>query len=432
MKKQLLLRVVACALMLALALCVFVSCEKTETDTGALTEEEREARSLEQLLFFLQEVAYFPLDPDFDPAGKTRAEIVDAIGDRYARYFTAEEYEAYASDLGGNLVGIGVSITGYQQGEDTTGIHILSVFPASPAEQAGLRVGDVITAVDGNTVSALGYSEACAAVAGEANTIVSLTILRDGETVAIDVTRASCVKKTVHPRVITVGDYTIGYLYITEFDAITAEQFILAVESLKAIGVDRWLFDLRGNPGGYLHTVCQMLAYVLPDGDICSVDYKYTGFADYTVTASGDKLSGVTNGTLPDGSPIPIAHSLSATPIGLLIDNGTASAAELFTSALRDYNGTNGMDVTIYGTNSYGKGSVQSAYKLVNGDYVKMTVALYAPPTGVNYDGVGVAPSDGCVIDTPPETVTPRFFGQYSDIVTLDAAMYFALTNLAN
>ncbi len=430
MKKHLLLRSVACLLLLVLALSLLVSCGNGTGDNTDKSAEELDADSLEKLLFLLEEVGYFPLPKDYDIEGKTPAELVAATGDRYARYFTAEEYAAYTSDLGGNLVGIGVSITSYKQ-EDVSGIHILSVFPDSPAAAANLKARDVIIAVDGVNVKDVGYADAIDMVAGDAGTTVSLTYLRDGEVATVDVIRNSCKKQTVHGRVITCGDIDIGYVYITEFDAVTTLQFVNTVAALEAEGIDRILFDLRDNPGGYLHIVCEMLAYALPDGDICSVDYSYKEYNDYTISSGNGIMSGIGSNVMSNGALLPIDHSLEDIPIGVLMDNGTASAAELFISALRDYCSEGYLDVTLFGTETYGKGSMQSSFSLPNGDHVKLTLALYNPPSGVNYNGVGIQPSEGCAVTTPHTSVVPRFFGEYADIAAMDTAMYFALTSLA-
>ncbi len=426
MKNRIFLRAVAFVLLLVL-LCLSVSCGDDPAD---LTPGEAEEKSFEELLFYLKNVSYFPLPEDFDTDGLSRTEIVDATGDRYAQYFTKEEYEDYTFDLGGNLVGIGVSITEYNK-DGVYGIHVLSVFPDSPAEAAGMQANDVIVGIDGTAVSSLGYVSALSAVAGDAGTTVTLSCLREGVPYTTSVTRNTCVKKTVHSRIIPCGDYDIGYVYITEFDHVTTLQFVEAVEDMKTAGADRMVFDLRNNPGGYLHIVCEMLAYLLPDGDLCAVDYSYEKYTDYTIYAEGDRLFGAGNSTMANGQPVPISHDMTTMPIGVLIDNGTASAAELFTSALRDYAAWGKMNVTIFGTKSYGKGSMQSSFSLSNGDHVKMTIALYSPPSKVNYNGVGVFPTEGYAVSQAHKTVAPRFLGGYADIGDLDPTLTLALDTLA-
>ncbi len=427
MKKHVLLRLVSFLAILVL-LFTLVSCDGILGSTTPKTEAELEEESLEQLLFYLKNYSSYPLPADFDPTGLSPAEIVKATNDPFAAYFTAEEYAAYSSDLGGNLVGIGVSVAEYQT-EGLTGIHILSVFPDSPAEKAGLQQKDIITAVGETKIADVGYRSALSLVTGEAGTSLTLTYLRDSVETTVTIVRAVCVKETVHGRIIQNGDRRVGYVYITEFDGVTTLQFIETVSALTEAGATAFLFDLRGNPGGYLRSVSEMLAYILPDGDISHIDYGYERLEDYTIRSEGDTLYGIGDNTLSDGSALPVSHSLAHLPIGVLTDGGTASAAELFTSALRDYGNAGKMNVTIVGTKTYGKGSMQSAYRLANGDYVKMTLALYNPPCNINYDGIGITPH--VVVETEPLSLTGRHFGELSEIALIDAALYAALTTLS-
>ncbi len=428
MNKRFFLRLFAC-LLLVLILASALSCGDNDPSKNEgkpdLVEE-----SFSELLDFLTHYSSYPLPEDFDPSDLTRKEIVAATKDPYAAYFTNEEYAAYSSDLGGNLVGIGVTVALYDEA-DLTGIHVLSVYPDSPAAAAGLAPRDVITKVDGTVVTAENYDACIDAVRGESGTSLTLTYVRDGVEGDVTLTRASCVKSTVHHRIIKAGDTSVGYVYISAFDTITTTQFISAVSSLEAAGVTRFIFDLRSNRGGYLNTVCEMLAYVLPDGDICSVDYGYEELEDYSVYSKGDKLHGSGNNKLPDGSPLPVSHSMENAEIAVLVDKYTASAAELFTSALRDYNATGKMNATVWGNVTYGKGSMQSTYALANGDYLKMTVALYNPPSGVNYNGIGITPTHLYTVHVSEAPVFVRFFGSVEDISRVDRVFSDALAGFA-
>ena len=186
----------------------------------------------------------------------------------------------------------------------------------------------------------------------------------------------------------------IGYVRITDFDAVTTYQFIHAVEELKSQEVKGIVFDLRYNGGGYLRTVCEMLAYLLPDGNLCTVDYHSKKYADNAIYARNGKLymNGGAYTTDSLGNPINASHTLDI-PMAVLTNGATASAAELFTAALRDYANVGLISpVTIVGENTYGKGCMQTTYRLSDNSYVKVTIALYNPPLAENYDGIGVAP----------------------------------------
>ncbi len=434
MKKLFFSRVIAILLLLAV-LFSFGAC----IDGDTTSPEAADVRARAELLYYLETYASFPLPEDFDPTDKSVIDICLATGDPYIYYFDAETYNAYSADLQGNLVGIGVAITEHREGDAATGIYLLSVFPGSPAETAGLRPHDIITAVDGVAVTDAGYETVCNKVAGDAGTTVSITYLRNGNIQTVEITRALCTKQTVYSRVIPMGSTKIGYVYITDFDAVTLSQFVKAVSSLESSGVDRMIFDLRGNGGGYLDTVCEMLAYVLPDGDICHIDYGYEEFEDYTISSKNNQILNLdgkdtpaVTPTLADGTPLDVAHDLADMPIGLLIDDYTASAAELFVSALRDYRDAGLMDVTIAGTDSYGKGCMQQTMPLSNGDWLKLTVALYNPPSNVNYDGIGITPDDGGEVTEPPTTAKSRHFNDIGDLAVLDPALHCILSILTS
>ena len=175
----------------------------------------------------------------------------------------------------------------------------------------------------------------------------------------------------------------------------TLREFVDAVAAAENAGVSGLLFDLRYNGGGYLDTVAQMLAYLLPDGDISHIRYRSEALKDYDIRAKDGKMTGA-SATLTAEE---IAHEVTL-PMAVLVNGSTASASELFTSALRDYAANDEAypdfpDVAIVGSNTYGKGCLQTARSLSDGSYLKMTVGLYDPPFGENYHGVGIAPTAG-------------------------------------
>lgn len=364
-------------------------------NSGASSAEDQ--KSLDQLISIIRELSLYELDETPDYSQLLRKAIVASTGDPYAAYFTAEEYAEYTAGLNGEFVGIGVAATRYLTEDGGEAIRLLCVYEGSPAEQAGLRPGDLITHVGDTAVSEVGYADALSLIAGDSGTAVTLTYVRDGVNHSVEISRAKCVKQTVFSRTFTPAgtDKTIGYVMIVAFDSVTTRQFISCVEALEAQNVDGLVFDLRYNGGGYLRTVCEMLAYLLPDGDICTVDYRSESATDYTISSSGNTLnwgSGAQYTTDSLKNPLPVAHQLSV-PVCVLTNGSTASAAELFTSALRDYGGRDGfVDVTLVGEKTYGKGCMQTTYRLSDGSYVKLTVALYNPPCGVNYNGVGITP----------------------------------------
>lgn len=290
---------------------------------------------------------------------------LEGIGDRYSQYMTSKEYEDYLSEFAGSAVGIGVNVI-YSVNEAT--IEVIDVIPDSPAEEAGIQVGDFIVAVEGSRVSDIGYYAAVDLIKGESGTAVTVTVKReDGEHNLICV-RAAVTVVTVKYRVYS-KDNDIGIIKISSFYSETPSDVKNAVESLKALGCNKFIFDLRNNGGGELNSIVKTLDYILPEGKLADIYYS----------------TGKTTSFKSD------ANYLDAS-VAVLINGNTASAAELFAAALRDYTKEGKYDALLVGTNTYGKGVFQSFYTLPDGSAFKFTVGRYDPPCGINYDGDGVAP----------------------------------------
>ena len=283
-------------------------------------------------------------------------------GDEYAIYYNAEEWADFSAKMSGNSVGIGVYIV---QTDD--GIEIVYVMQSSPAMEAGMKKGDVIVAIDGKRIADVGYNEAVSLVAGTAGTQVTLTVRRDGAEQDITVTRNNYEAQTVIANEYERDGKKIAHINITNFYSVTPKQFKAAVEAALADGCESLIFDVRGNPGGELSAVCSMLDYLLPEGPIVRI----FGKKDNELVLEQTYKS--------DASEIDV-------PMVVLANENSASAAELFTSALRDYG-----KVTIVGTNTYGKGCGQSGFGVGSG-VLMVTSFLYAPPFSDNYDGKGIAP----------------------------------------
>lgn len=361
-----------------------------------------------ELCAALRLYSYYGLPDDLDYAGLFARAIVASTGDPYAEYFTAEEYADYRADLEGVFCGIGVVVDNVYTDSGDPAIRLLTVFSGSGAEVAGMRAGDLIVAVDGESVSALGGATAAMdRIRGEEGTTVTLTALRDGERQEYTVTRGDCQKQTVFWNLLDLADgRKIAYIRITAFNRVTLDEFVTAVEAAEAANASGLVFDLRYNGGGYLDTVAEMLAYLLPDGDISHIRYgtETLKSGDYTIRAEDGKMMNVlaSDGTATEVrsslTPEKISHEVHV-PMAVLVNGSTASAAELFTSALRDYAANDEAypdfpEVTIVGSNTYGKGCMQKPFMLSDGSYLKVTVALYNPPSGVNYHGHGIAPTD--------------------------------------
>ncbi len=385
--------------------------------------EKYDVGLLEAALGLLDTTSLFDLP---DKAELTEAMIeaaIAAMGDRYGTFFTDAEYASYSSDLAGDFVGIGVTL---QKDADGNALIVL-VHAGSPAETSGLLAGDALVSVDGIAFSD-GYDEAFDAIVGEAGSTVEIGYLRGGVPSSVTVTRAPIEKQTVVSRVEHYGDSEIGYVYISGFDGHTFDQFKAAVSELETAGVDALIFDVRSNGGGLLSSVGQVLAYLLPDGVIAYVDYRSESLSDYSISAE--------NGYVKTGNSTPVlycegGHEITV-PAVVLVNGKTASAAELFTASLRDYAdpayaetaGIAPLDVAVFGTVTYGKGTVQTTYSVGGGNYLKLTLARYNPPTNVNYDGVGITPARTIELTEDEEAISVYLRNRDND-PQLEAALAY-------
>ena len=288
---------------------------------------------------------------------------VAGTGDRHGAYYNVDEYGQFSDKYSGTTVGIGVNVIYDASGSR---IEITNVMADSPAEKAGILAGDYIVAVgeDKTRVSELGYDAAINAVRGEPGTEVSIVILRGEEEIDFTMTRAAVESESVFSHVCET-DEKVGIIRITGFNEKTTGQFIKAYESLEKEGCESFVFDLRNNPGGALTSIADVLDYLLPEGPIIRIFDS--------------------DGNLVD--QIDSDKDCKDQPFAVLVNGSTASAAELFTAALRDYD-----KVTVVGTLTYGKGTMQQTVPLNDGSAVHVTYRKYNPPFSDNYDGIGITP----------------------------------------
>jgi len=295
---------------------------------------------------------------------------VAVLGDPYSLYREPVETEEFETNMSGKFGGIGVMIE-YDHKNET--LMVSTVFIGSPAEKAGIQVGDYIYAVGGKTVEELGYLNAVYYVRGEIGTYVDLTLLRGDNYVTVSVLRDEVEEISVSHDI--DEENNIGYVQIVSFKDNTFAQFKESIDALEEAGVSGIIFDVRANPGGYVDSVCDVLSYILPSG-YPVVSYKYKG------------KDPVVRRTQPDGM---VDHILDL-PMVVICDENTASAGEIFAAAIRDYRNENMLDATLVGTVTYKKGIMQSGYSYPDGSTVTLTTAFYDPPCGVNYHGIGVSP----------------------------------------
>lgn len=288
--------------------------------------------------------------------------MLNSLGDPYSCYYTKEEYAALVEEIEGTYCGIGALVS---QNASTKVITIVRPFVDGPAYNAGMLPGDILTKIDGEDVSDWDIDLAVKHMKGEQGTIVEVEVWRAsaGEYVDLTITRDLVEVETVTYEML---DDSIGYIYVMSFDEITTQQFESALNALKEQGMKGLVVDIRDNGGGLLTTVCDMLDLFLEEEDLIV----------YTL----DKYNTKEEIYAKDGS-------IGKFPMAILINGYSASASEIFSGALQDY----GL-ATIVGTQSFGKGIVQSIIPLKDGSAVKLTVSTYYTPEGRNIHGLGITP----------------------------------------
>ena len=324
--------------------------------------------------------------------------MVDSIGDRYAAYFSEAEYNDYSSSFNGNYKG-GVGISVYAPDENGALIH--RVYEGTFADEAGLKGGDIILALDGVSVKGMTMDEMTDLIGGDAGTTVDFTVLRGEETLTMSVMRGDVYIKRVEYLML---DNDIGYVHIVSFTGNAKEEFEAAVDSLESSGAKALIIDLRDNPGGSLGTVIDMCDLMLPECTIASMAGKTTDPTEYFYSdAEQCKL-----------------------PFVVLVNGSSASASEIFAGAMQD----NGR-AAIIGTQTFGKGIVQTTFHLDNGNgYLKMTTDAYFTPNGTSLSGTGITPD--VVVELPEELQGVDVYTLYTEHLDEDTQLQAAIEYLLN
>ena len=289
-----------------------------------------------------------------------------ASGDPYTAYYPKEEFSAYKDSVSVSYVGIGATL-----GADIENNQLVVISPMedSPAEKSGLKSGDIIKEIDGAPYTAVQLSEAATYLkTGDEGTSVVLKVERGGNEQEITINRQKIVKVSVKSKML---ENNTGYIRITGFERDisggnknTYEEFCEHLEALKTAGMTSLVIDLRDNPGGDFELVCKIADKLLPEGLIT-----------YTVDKRGTRKDEKSDAECLD------------MPMAVLINGGSASAAEILTGALKD-----NKKATIIGTKSYGKGIVQSVFSFIDGSGISITTAKYYTPNGVCIQGIGIEP----------------------------------------
>ncbi len=313
---------------------------------------------VQEVLDDLSKEYYRPVNRN-DLINKGLASAIASLNDPYSHYFNPTDYKSFENQSNPHLSGIGVDVL-----PDSRGLRIVDAFPGSPAAQAGLGRGDLILAV-GSTSLANHTSEfASRLIRGRAGTRVTLTILSGGHRRSVSVTRANLVVPVASGRVIKYRGHKLGYLQFTSFTDGSGAELRHDVETVLHQGAQALILDLRENGGGLLNEAVNVASIFIPDGTIVSTAGRSQPRQVYV--AKGGAIS-------------------TSIPVVVLVDRGTASAAEIVTGALQDRH-----RAIVVGTHTYGKGVFQEVQPLSNGGALDITVGEYFTPSGRNLGGPGV------------------------------------------
>lgn len=287
--------------------------------------------------------------------------MLESLDDEHTMYFDKKSKEEFDSELSGNYYGIGAQI----QLTSDEKIKITKVFDDSPAKKAGLKEEDVFVSVDGTSVKGKSATEVANMLKSDSVKTSTIVVKRNDKELTFKVTKENITLFSVSSEMLDNNGKNVGYLSVSIFGQKTYSQFKDALTKLEKQDMDSLIIDLRGNTGGYLSTVTNMLEEFIDKGNVIYQIQSSSGVKQYkTVKASDKKYK-----------------------IVVLIDGGSASASEIMSAAMKEVYGA-----TLVGQTTYGKGTVQTTKNLSNGSMIKYTIEKWLTPSGKNIDKEGIKP----------------------------------------
>ena len=283
--------------------------------------------------------------------------MIASLNEPYTRFMNKKDYEDLTTSITSKIFGIGVNIY-----SNSGKIEVFNVIPSTPADFAQIKQGDIISAVDGKDTNGMNISDVAALVRGPENSVVELTLIRNGKKVIKKIKRKEIKIKNVKSSVI---DNHIGYIQIVSFmGGTTPSEFVEALENTK--NTDSMIIDLRGNTGGLLDNAVFIANMFIPQGEIVEIIYR-----------NGYKKSIQANTVQP----------ILTKPLVVLVNGASASASEILSGALKDYH-----KATLVGRKTFGKGLVQKVVPLPNRTGLNVTIARYLTPNGTDINKLGIKP----------------------------------------
>ena len=330
-------------------------------DENGMSKEAVEIKDKAEILssyinrFYLNDIDYGKMGDIIYKA------MVSGLDDKYAAYYTKDEYKDISEKTKGEFCGIGAYIS---QGKNDNSLKVAGVVKGGPAEKAGIKKGDIIVEVDGENIQGKDSSYAVSKMKGKKGTNVSISVMRKGnkKPITFNIKREVIHDNTVSYKML---DNNIGYISVSAFETVTKKQFKSAVDCLEKKNEKGLIIDLRDNGGGLLDTALDMLDHILPKKLVVYTKDK-NGVAEEYYTKDDKEIK---------------------IPIVILVNGNSAGASEVFCGALRDYG-----KAKLLGTKTFGKGIVQSSFAFRDGTGLKFTTSKYYTPKGINIHGTGFEP----------------------------------------
>ena len=327
-------------------------------------EGEEMSDSLQELLVVYHNIldTYYEDIDESDLVDAAIDGMVSSLDDPYSTYMDEETSDSFNQTVDGSYVGIGVTVSVNETGE----FVIVSVTDDSPAEDAGIMVGDSIHAINQQSVIGLSLDDVTDLVKGEEGSKLQMTIIRDGKEIEKTITRGSVDLVSVNSQVYALNNGNAGYISIHSFAANTYKQFKKELKKVENKNIHSLIIDVRSNPGGYLNQTKKILELFMKKNKVLyQVEFK-------------DEKTKVTDSSKESRSY----------PVIILINSSSASASEILASSFKD----SYPDALLVGDTTYGKGTVQTAYSLSDGSSLKFTTERWLTPNGDWIDGKGVSP----------------------------------------
>lgn len=284
--------------------------------------------------------------------------LLDSLGDKHSMYFNKENKEEFDAELSGSYYGIGAQI----QLTSDNDVKIIKIFNDSPAEKAGLQVGDIFLSIDGVSTEGMNATDVATKLKSSDVKTAKITVLRDDKELNFKVKKENVTMFSVSSEML---DNNIGYISVSIFGQKTYDQFKNALEELEKNNMDSLIIDLRANTGGYLYTVTNMLELFINKDNVLYKMQTNLGVQEYKSHSNNNRDYNIV----------------------ILVDEQSASASEIMAAAMKEE-----YSAILVGKTTYGKGTVQTTKDLSNGSMIKYTIEKWLTPSGKNIDGEGIAP----------------------------------------